>query len=123
MPQRKGRNTVVIDGYTRFCLTAIVALLTVLIIGLWATGPASLTGAGIAAAAPRAAVRDVLPNAGAQRQQMLRAIQAGNQKLQRIADLLASGKVRVTVEALKLSPAPPPAPSKGAAGVKVLPVR
>lgn len=123
MPQKKGRNTVVVDGYTRFCLTAIVALLTVLIIGLWATGPASLTGARIAAADPPAGARQILPNAGAQRQQMLQAIQAGNQKLQRIADLLASGKVRVMVEGLKLPPAPPPAPSKGAARVTKPPLK
>jgi len=123
MPQRKGRNTVVVDGYTRFCLTAIVALLTVLIIGLWATGPASLTGARIAAADPLAGDRQILPNAGAQRLNILQAIQAGNQKLQQIADLLASGKVRVMVEGLKLPPPPPPAPGKGAARVTQPPLK
>ena len=39
----KGQTRIVIDGYTRFCLTAIMVLLTLLVVGLWSDGPA-LTG-------------------------------------------------------------------------------
>jgi len=88
----ENRATVVVDGYTRFCLTAIVVLLTLLIVGLWAGEPLP-TGADSAVAADRS----VLPNAGAQRIEMIEAIQGTNRKLDQIMTLLQSGKVRVTL--------------------------
>jgi hypothetical protein len=98
------RNTVTVDGYTRLCLTAIVGLLMVLIVGLWATGPVSLTGQTVAAEIePAGKDRGVLPNAGAQRLAILQAIQTTNGKLDRIANLLESGKLRVTVVEEKLA--------------------
>ncbi|MDY7009238.1 MAG: hypothetical protein SVV80_00595 [Planctomycetota bacterium] len=92
--ERTGGGTVKIDGYTRFCLSAIVVLLAILIVGLWAEGPISpipdAAGAGVAKTPP-----DVLPNAGAQRLAMIKAIGATNDKLDKIIDLLKSGEIRV----------------------------
>ena len=92
--EKTGGFTVRIDGYTRFCLSAIVVLLAVLIIGLWAEGPISPV--------PDAAGADVsktpsgiLPNAGAQRLAMIKAIGATNDKLDKIINLLKSGNIRV----------------------------
>ncbi len=39
MNRRQRKIQISIDGYTRFCLTAIMVLLTVLVIGLWADLP------------------------------------------------------------------------------------
>ncbi len=92
MAGAENRPRVIVDGYTRFCLTAIVVLLTLLIVGLWAGEPLP-TGAASAVAADRS----VLPNAGAQRKDMLEAIQGTNRKLDQIIALMQSGKVQVTL--------------------------
>ena len=92
--------TISIDGYTRFCLTAITVLLTVMVIGLWANDPAS-TVSDAAAAARKPVVlpsdQTILPNAGSQRLAILRATRATNEKLDKIVDLLKSGEIRVVL--------------------------
>jgi len=80
------------DLYTRCCLTAIAVLLTVLVIGLWATGPAAKVSE--VAAAEDAEVSGI-GNPSAQRMAMIRAIGATNQKLEKIIGLLQSGKIKV----------------------------
>ena len=102
------RTTVKVDAYTRVCLTAIAVTLTVLIVGLWATAPVSLTERATAAEAPGG-----IPDAGAQREAVIRAIMTTNSKLDRIASLLESGKLRVVVVEPK-----PEKPEKGVADVK-----
>jgi len=91
------RQTLVVDGYTRFCLTAIVVLLTVLIVGLWADGPDL---------ADRAQAKDdkvpmVKMSALAQRAKLIAAAEQTNQKLDKLVNLLASGKLEVVVSNLE----------------------
>lgn len=83
----KGQDkvTVRVDSYTRVCLTAITVLLTALVIGLWAEMPAP---AGAGAAEP-------FLNTGAQRGEMKKAIEATNDKLEKIITLLKSGEIKV----------------------------
>ncbi len=101
--ERTEGRTVRIDGYTRFCLSAIVVLLAILIVGLWAEGPISpipdAAGAGVSKSPSDSTI---LPNAGAQRMDMIKAIGVTNDKLDKIIDLLKSGDIRVSlVEAEK----------------------
>ncbi|MHC4717351.1 MAG: hypothetical protein ACYS5V_10295, partial [Planctomycetota bacterium] len=77
------------------CLTAIAALLTVLVIGLWAEAPVR---PGVSQAAPAADATSGLGNAVAQRQAMIRATSETNRKLDKIIDLLQSGRVKVVLE-------------------------
>lgn len=92
-------TTVHIDGYTRFCLSAIVVLLTVLIVGLWANGPASdVSDASAAAKAPKSSSSTLnLLDARAQRVGTLKAAQKTNKQLDQIIALLKSGEIRVSV--------------------------
>ncbi len=96
MNERTEVRTVRIDGYTRFCLSAIVVLLAILIVGLWAEGPISpipdAAGAGVSKSPS-----GILPNAGAQRMDMIKAIGVTNNKLDKIVDLLKSGDTRVSI--------------------------
>jgi hypothetical protein len=99
------KQTVVVDGYTRFCLTAIMVLMTVLIIGLWAEGPDL---AGRAEAGPRrpaeatgTKVPMVTETARAQRDKIILACQQTNQRLDRLIRLLESGKLEVIVSNLE----------------------
>jgi len=91
------RPTVVVDTYTRCCLTAIAVLLTVLVIGLWATGPAG--PAPSSAAPPRSADSDSggIGNPNALRMATLNAIGTTNQKLDKIISLIESGKIKVVL--------------------------
>ena len=91
------RPTVVVDGYTRLCLTVIAVLLTVLIIGLWGAGPIKPSH-GLAAP-PRPAERDAtgIGNPAEQRMAMVRAIGQTNDKLDEIIRLLKDGKIKVVV--------------------------
>ena len=87
----KTTATVTVDGYTRFCLTAIGVLLAALVLTLWAAGPA-------AQPAPCWGAEDarlILPDTAAQRLQLLEGIQGVNQRLDKIHNLLASGKLQV----------------------------
>ncbi len=97
MSAKNERPTVYVDGYTRFCLGAIAALLTVLILGLWATGPAGLSGRAAGADRAPAPGAGILPDAGAQRAALLEAVQATNQKLDQIKNILETGKLQVVV--------------------------
>ena len=89
------RPTVVVDRYTRCCLTIIAVLLTVLIVALWADGPVSPAVSG-AAPAPEAQ-QSGIGNPAAQRMAVVKAINSTNAKLERIIGLLTSGKIKVTV--------------------------
>jgi hypothetical protein len=77
-----------VDNYTRFCLTAIAALLTVLIVMLWVQGVPS---------APSARAGDLPFDAAANRQAATDAAKETNQKLSDLLDLLKSGQVKVQV--------------------------
>ncbi len=96
MNERTEGRTVRIDGYTRFCLSAIVVLLAILIVGLWAEGPISpipdAAGANVSKTPS-----GILPNAGAQRMDMIKAIGVTNDKLDKIISLLKSGNIRVSL--------------------------
>ena len=100
MQEKTGGFTVRIDGYTRFCLSAIVVLLTVLIIGLWAEGPIpGIPDAdGAIVKAPRSGSSTLnLLDARSQRAAMLNAARETNRKLDKIVDLLKSGNIRVSI--------------------------
>lgn len=115
MPGVKDRSTIVVDAYTRMCLTAIAVLLTLLIVGLWATESVPSVDRSVGAERQVRTERTILPNAGAQRNAILKAIQATNQKLEQIAQLLEGGKVRVVLaEGL---------PGKGAVNVQKVPAQ
>ena len=91
-------TTVHIDGYTRFCLSAIVVLLTVLIVGLWANGPASdVSDASAAAKSPKSNSTLNLIDARAQRVGTMKAAQKTNKQLDEIITLLKSGEIRVAI--------------------------
>ncbi len=105
MNERRTSRTVTVDGYTRFCLTAIVVLLTLLIIGLWADGPqlareaAAVRPAGEAGTGPRVPI--VSSTESAQRDKMISGIQGTNQRLDKLIRLLESGKLKVVVANLE----------------------
>ena len=101
MNARKPQRTIVVDAYTRFCLTAIVVLLTVLIVALWASGP-DLAG-DCTAAVKRTPVKvlEGQPNAWGQRQKIVESNQSNGRKLDRIIGLLESGKLTVVVANLE----------------------
>lgn len=85
--QRNGKELRLrVDGYTRCCLTAIVVLLTVLIVGLWAEGVRP---------AREACAAGGIPNAGQQRQTMIKALQGNSEKLERLIRLFESGSAKV----------------------------
>ncbi len=93
-------TTVHIDGYTRFCLSAIVVLLTVLIVGLWANGPISdVSDASAAAKSPKSGSSSTLTllDARSQRVGTLKAAQKTNKQLDKIIALLKSGEIRVSI--------------------------
>ena len=90
MLQQSQKVTVKVDGYTRFCLTAIAILLTVLVIGLWADGVRPLGEA-------RAAEKFL--DTGAQRQEMVAAQERVNAKLTELVELLKSGQAKVQIVA------------------------
>jgi len=84
-------KTVTVDRYTRFCLTAIAVLLTVLIVGLWADGVPPLRGAG--AAEPTR----YQPQSTIEIGDMVRTQERTNEKLDQIIKLLEGGSVKVQV--------------------------
>ena len=100
MRRAKDRPTVVVDGYTRFCLTGIMVLLTLLLIGLWAGGPGLVDESGAAARAAEKAGKGI-PDSGAQRMAIIRESQSTNRKLDTIISLLQSGKLEVVVTNLE----------------------
>lgn len=95
MKGARASHTVVVDRYTRCCLTAIAVLLTVLVIGLWATGPVGPSPTSAAPPRPAGVAPDGIGNPGAQRMAMVQAIHTTNQKLDKIISLIESGKIKV----------------------------
>lgn len=104
-----------VDGYTKFCLTAIIILLSALVVGLWVTGPAG--GVAPALAGPDSArqpypqpmpvvvlqsgevsAANGIPDAGMQRLATLNAALETNAKLERLLALLESGKLHVIAD-------------------------
>ena len=83
---------------SRGLLLVCVALLAVLVIGVWANG--TLSHASPAPAAAEAG-RELRFNASTQRMKILDAINATNRKLDKLIALLDSGKVQVSVVELK----------------------
>jgi len=96
MKRANPRPVVVVDGYTRFCLTALTVLLAVVALGLWADGPIA-PQAGQAQSAGSAGGSRGLGNAIAQRKAIRDGIDTTNSKLDRIINLLQSGQIKVTV--------------------------
>ena len=94
MDTKKWAFQVKVDNYTRICLTAIAVLLTVVAIGLWAEAPS--TGGRLDAA-------ERFLDTSAQRVQMIDQQKLTNRKLDRLIELLTSGKVKVMVT----NPTPP----------------
>ena len=90
-------TTVIVDGYTRFCLTAITVLLTVLIVALWAGAPSSV--GPVQAQEARYTPPDTggIGNPAAQRLAIQQAIEQGNKTLDKIHEHLQSGKVQVII--------------------------
>ena len=75
-----------LDGYSRFCLTAIAVLLTLLVIGLWAENVGQ-THQAVAA--------EKFLDTSAQRQALLDAQKQTNVKLDELIRVLKSGEVKV----------------------------
>ena len=92
MRRRQDGVQIRVDWYTRFCLTAITVLLTVLIVALWAE---RMPGARDAHAAREAFVLD----SSGQRATMIKELKKGNAKLEELVSLLRSGQVKVQVAA------------------------
>lgn len=84
-----------VDSYTRFILTAIAVLLTVVAVGLWCESPTAL---------PQAQAG--IPNQGQQLQDIVAQLQVVNESVNGLAATLLSGNVRVQViEPEKATPA------------------
>ncbi len=96
MNSTESRTTVRVDGYTRFCLTVLAVLLTLLIIGLWANDGVFPAGSSALAAPARDGVK-VLTDAKVQRAAMISALEQTNRRLERILGILESGKLQVVV--------------------------
>jgi hypothetical protein len=94
----KTRRTVEIrvDVYTRSCLTVIAVLLTVLIVALWAQ-PLTPAGADQAAAASPSAPGEGIPDAGRQRETIIKELENQTSKLEALTQLLETGKAKVQV--------------------------
>lgn len=102
MSDKPDRVVVRVDGYTRVCLTVIAVLLTVLIVGLWAEGvPASRHAS--AAPAPTAAGATPapmgIPDAGGQRDKLVKEMERVTAKLDHLVSLFETGKAKVQVSA------------------------
>jgi hypothetical protein len=94
MNNKQDRVVVCVDGYTRVCLTVIAALLTVLIAGLWAQGvPVAREAAAAAAPPPPAGI----PDAGGQRDRMVKELERITARLEHLDGMFESGKAKVQV--------------------------
>ena len=78
--------TVKVDGYTRFILTAITVLLTVVAVGLWYDAPSTV-----------ATVEAKIPDSGAQLTQIVDKMDQINKSIGEMGVLLTSGKIKVQV--------------------------
>jgi hypothetical protein len=77
-----------VDAYTRVCLTIIAGLLTVLILGLWADGVHPTR---------QAMGTNGIPDAGLQRNKMIKALETNTAKLDSLIGLFETGKAKVQV--------------------------
>ena len=102
MNKRQRKIQINIDGYTRFCLTAIMVLLTVLVIGLWADIP--FTPAAQAVKGSTLVSRERFRNSRSARKQMLSeqgaALKYQKDTVKRLDDLIelfeaGNAKVRI----------------------------
>ncbi len=78
-----------VDSYTRFCLTVIAILMTVLIIGLWAEVPGPVSQAG--------AQERYQPRSTIDITELLAVQRETNVKLGRLIGLFKNGKAKVQV--------------------------
>ena len=78
---------VLVDNYTRICLTVIAGLMTVLIVALWAHAPIG----------DQAYAVDGIVTGAEQRTSMIDLQKVTNQKLDELIDLFKSGQVKVQV--------------------------
>ena len=83
-----------VDNYTRFCLTVIAALLTVLILVLWVQGTPS---APLARADDASSAPDRMKGLSEHFGDLLAATKETNQKLTDLNDLLKSGQAKIQV--------------------------
>jgi len=77
-----------VDRYTKFCLTAIIVLLIVLIVGLWAD---------VTPVSRDARAGEVWLDSSKQRQEVVTAIDKSNERLQQLVELFRSGQAKVQV--------------------------
>ena len=89
----RGNVKVHVDNYTRFCLTVIAALLTVLILVLWVQG----TPSAPMARADDASSSSRMTSLGEHLADLLAATKETNQKLADLNDLLKSGQAKIQV--------------------------
>ena len=76
-----------VDGYTRFCLTAIAILLTITVIGLWSEAFRS----------NEALAAQPFADTSAQREALLAVQKQTNAKLDSLIDMFKSGQAKVQV--------------------------
>jgi hypothetical protein len=93
MSQQQRNVQVRVDTYTRVCLTVIAVLLTVLILGLWAERT-PLPERAVAKSA-----KSGIPDAGAQRVAMVKAVKENTDKVEELIRLFETGQAKVQVMA------------------------
>ena len=97
--ETKDIQIVTVDGYTKTCLTAIAALLAVLIVGLWAEMPVTPERAYAQRFADSKAAEAVSEGrwgtSSAPQQAVVQTQQETNAKLDQLMDLLRSGQAKV----------------------------
>ena len=100
MNDKPDRVVVRVDAYTRACLTVIAVLLTVLIVGLWAEGvPAARHASAAPAPAGAQPAPMGIPDAGGQRDKLVKEMERATAKLDRLVSLFETGKAKVQVSA------------------------
>jgi hypothetical protein len=85
-----------VDGYTRFCLTALVVLMSVMIVGLWAEGIPSAARLGAAAPGDPSAER-YKPGSAIDISALVAVQERAIAKLDEIKKMLESGEAKVQV--------------------------
>jgi len=94
-----------VDSYTRFCLTVIAILMTVLIIGLWAEMPNPASEAG--------AQERYQPRSTLDISELLAVQRETNAKLERLIGLFQNGTAKVQVVSGAIPSGTMPAPAPG----------
>ncbi|MCJ7543838.1 MAG: hypothetical protein MUP47_04610 [Phycisphaerae bacterium] len=96
MRDRERQIRLRVDAYTRFCLTALVVLMSVMIVGLWAEGVPSAAPAGAAGPSDRPVER-YQPRSALDISELVAVEERTNAKLDEIKKLLESGQAKVQV--------------------------